>query len=49
MDQRKAFLFFIFMVLVINVFWHTAIRIAAVHYAARKGDSPAASGLLVAV
>lgn len=49
MNQRKAFLFLGLTILAWSIFWHGAIRIIAVRYAAKKGDSPAASGLLVAV
>lgn len=43
MDQRKAFLFFGFMVLVWSIFWQGAFRVIALRYP----DSPAAKGLLV--
>lgn len=49
MDQRRAFLFFGFMILVWTIFWNGAIRVAAVRYSANNGGSPAASGLLVAI
>ena len=49
MDQRRAFLFFGFMILIWTIFWNTGIRIAATRYTVMKGDSPAASGLLVAI
>lgn len=49
MNQRKAFLFLGFVILAWSIFWHGAIRIVATRYAAKKGESPAASGLLVAV
>jgi len=48
MDQRKAFFFFGFMILVWTVFWNGAIRIIAVRFDDKKqGGSPAARGLLV--
>lgn len=43
MDQRKAFLFFGFMVLVWSVFWQGALRVIALRYP----NSAAARGLLV--
>lgn len=53
MDQRKAFLFFGFMILVWTVFWNTSLRVAAVKKnAGSEGDSrvsAALRGLLVAV
>jgi len=49
MDQRRAFLFFGFMILIWTIFWNTGIRLAAVRWAANHGESPAASGLLVAI
>lgn len=50
LDGRKAFLFFGFMVLVWSIFWQGAFRIAAVRRSAQtNGNSPAASGLLVAL
>lgn len=45
MDQRKAFLFFGFMVLVWSVFWQGALRTIALRHA----DSPTARGLLVSI
>jgi hypothetical protein len=45
MDQRKAFLFFGFMVLVWSVFWQGALRVIAL----RNAQSPAARGLLVSL
>lgn len=48
MDQRKAFFFFGFAILVWTVFWNGAIRVIAVRQDARKdGGSPAARGLLI--
>lgn len=47
MNQRKAYFFFGLQVLLWSIFWHGAIRIISVRRAAQKGDSPAASGLLV--
>ena len=47
MDQRKAFFMFGFMILVWTVFWNGALRTIATRHAAKKGESPAASGLLV--
>lgn len=49
MDQRKAFFFFGVMILVWTIFWNTSIRIVATRWAAKKGTSPAASGLLIAI
>lgn len=50
MDQRKAFFFLGITILAWTIFWNTAIRIAATRHASKKGgDSPALSGLLVAV
>lgn len=49
MDQRKAFFMFGLMILVWTIFWNVGIRVAATRYAAKKGESPAASGLLVAI
>lgn len=45
MDQRKAFLFFGFMVLVWSVFWQGALRTIAL----RNPDSAWAKGLLVSL
>ena len=45
MDQRKAFLFFGFMVLVWSVFWQGALRV----FMLRHADHPAARGGLVAL
>lgn len=45
MDQRKAFLFFGFMVLVWSIFWQGALRIIAL----RNSHSPVARGLLVSI
>ena len=45
MDQRKAFLFFGFTVLVWMIFWTGAIRAIAL----KHPDHPAARGVLVAV
>jgi len=44
-DQRKAFLFFGFMVLVWSVFWQGALRVIALKYP----NSPMAKGLLVSL
>lgn len=44
MDQRRAFLFFGFMVLVWTIFWQGALRTIAL----RNAHHPAARGLLVA-
>lgn len=49
MDQRKAFLFFGFMILVWTVFWNVSLRTLAVRRDAQTGDSPALRGLLVAI
>ena len=49
MDQRRAFLFFGFMILVWTVFWNVGLRTLAVRQDARTGDSPALRGLLVAI
>lgn len=42
MDQRKAFLFFGFMVLVWSIFWNGALRLIAI----KHPNSPLARGLL---
>ena len=49
MDQRKAFFFFGFMVLVWSIFWHGAIRMIAIRHAAKQPnkESAAVSGLLI--
>jgi hypothetical protein len=44
-DQRKAFLFFGFMVLVWSVLWQGAIRLIALRYP----NSPAAKGILISL
>lgn len=50
MNQRKAFLFFGFMVLVWSIFWQGAGRIIAVRRtASTENGSPAARGFLVAL
>lgn len=49
MDQRKAFLFFGFMILIWTIFWNVGLRTLAVRRAAQTGNSPALQGLLVAV
>lgn len=48
MDQRRAFLFFGFMILVWTIFWNVGIRVVAARRNAEK-DSPFWRGLNVAV
>jgi hypothetical protein len=49
MDQRKAFLFFGFMVLVWMVFWNVALRTWIGKRIIEHEDTPAFEGLAVAI
>lgn len=47
MDQRKAFFWFGFLILVWTVFWNGAIRIIALRHDANSGGSAVSRGLMV--